>query len=278
MILTDDNFATIVGAVREGRGVYDNIVKFTRFQLSTALGFVLTFLVASLTGVAGGVPFTALQILFVNLVMDGPPGMSLGVDPASRDTMSKPPRGAREAILTRTRLARILLSSAVMAAGTLAVLVWAPGPDAALGVATVSGTMAFATFVFFQTFNLLSVRHDTRSIISRETLHNPAAFVATGAVVALLVAVIEVDALHAFLTTTDLTAGQWLTCATTGSSVRVVGEIVKVVLRRRGLVTMRPHHPHHAVTCAGPAVLPIVGKRGPSGTAADATSARRLGR
>ncbi len=61
MILTDDNFATIVGAVREGRGIYDNIVKFTRFQLSTALGFVITFLVASITGIAAGAPFTALQ-------------------------------------------------------------------------------------------------------------------------------------------------------------------------------------------------------------------------
>ena len=81
MILTDDNFATIVGAVREGRGIYDNIVKFVRFQLSTALGFVLTFLIASITGIAGGAPFTALQILFVNLVMDGPPAMSLGRRP-----------------------------------------------------------------------------------------------------------------------------------------------------------------------------------------------------
>ena len=108
MILTDDNFATIVGAVREGRGIYDNIVKFVRFQLSTALGFVITFLVASLTGIAGGAPFTALQILFVNLVMDGPPAMSLGVDPVSPDAMRRPPRPARERILTRPRLIRIL--------------------------------------------------------------------------------------------------------------------------------------------------------------------------
>ena len=133
MVLTDDNFATIVGAVREGRGIYDNIVKFTRFQLSTALGFVLTFLVASITGIAGGAPFTALQILFVNLVMDGPPAMSLGVDPVSPDAMRRPPRPARERILTRPRLVRILLASAVMAAGTLAVLAYAPGPEPQLG-------------------------------------------------------------------------------------------------------------------------------------------------
>ena len=133
MILTDDNFATIVGAVREGRGIYDNIVKFVRFQLSTSLGFVITFLVASITGIAGGAPFTALQILFVNLVMDGPPAMSLGVDPVSPDAMRRRPRPAHERILTRPRLVRILLASAVMAAGTLLVLANAPGPEPQLG-------------------------------------------------------------------------------------------------------------------------------------------------
>jgi P-type Ca2+ transporter type 2C len=131
MILTDDNFATIVGAVREGRGIYDNIVNFTRFQVSTAFGFVLTFLVASVTGIAGGAPFTALQILFVNLVMDGPPAMSIGVDPVSEDAMRRPPRPAGERILTRQRIGRILLGSTVMAACTLAVLVLAPSAQRA---------------------------------------------------------------------------------------------------------------------------------------------------
>ena len=173
MILTDDNFATIVGAVREGRGIYDNIIKFVRFQLSTALGFVITFLIASITGIAGGAPFTALQILFVNLVMDGPPAMSLGVDPVSPDAMRRSPRPARERILTRPRLLRILLASAVMAAGTLTVLVNAPGPEPQLGVPTVAGTMAFVTFVFFQAFNLLNVRNDLRSAFSRELSRTP---------------------------------------------------------------------------------------------------------
>jgi hypothetical protein len=104
MILTDDNFATIVGAGCEGRSIYDNIVNFVRFQLSTALGFVLTFLIASITGIAGGAPSTALQILFVNLVMDGPPAMSLGVDPVSPDAMRRNPRPAGERILTRPQL------------------------------------------------------------------------------------------------------------------------------------------------------------------------------
>jgi P-type Ca2+ transporter type 2C len=233
MVLTDDNFATIVSAVREGRGIYANIVKFTRFQVSTALGFVLTFLIASATGIAGGAPFTALQILFVNLVMDGPPAMSLGVDPASPDAMRRPPRPRSERILTRPRFLRILLSSAVMAAGTLAVLVGGPGPEPRLDEPTTAGTMAFATFVFFQAFNLLNVRNDTRSAFSRETLENHTAFVATVAVIVLLALIVEMDALHGVFTTTDLTSGQWLTCVAVGSAILWVGELVKLVLRLR---------------------------------------------
>ena len=233
MILTDDNFATIVGAVREGRGIYDNIVKFTRFQVSTAFGFVLAFLIASITGLAGGVPFTALQILFVNLVMDGPPAMSLGVDPVSPDAMNRPPRATRERILTRQRLIRIVLAGAVMAAGTLAVLSWAPGAEPRLGEPTVAGTMAFVTFVFFQIFNLLNVRHDTRSFFSRETLHNPSAFLATAVVTVLLGFAVETDVLRRFFTTTDLSAGQWLVCAAVGSTILWIGELVKIALRAR---------------------------------------------
>ncbi|MGP3915172.1 cation-translocating P-type ATPase [Nonomuraea sp. 10N515B] len=233
MVLTDDNFATIVGAVREGRGVYDNIVKFTRFQVSTALGFVLTFLITSLTGIAEGAPFTALQILFVNLVMDGPPAMSLGVDPVSPDAMSRPPRPAREPILTRERLIRILLTSAVMATGTAAILAWAPGPAPAVGQAGVAGTMALVTFVFFQAFNLLTVRHPTRSLFHRETLHNANPLIATLAVVALLLLIVELDPLHGFFTTTDLTFDQWLICLAVGSAILWVGELVKALLRAR---------------------------------------------
>jgi Ca2+-transporting ATPase len=252
MILTDDNFATIVGAVREGRGIYDNIVNFTRFQVSTAFGFVLTFLIASVTGIAGGAPFTALQILFVNLVMDGPPAMSIGVDPVSEDAMDRPPRHTGEHILTRQRIGRILLGSTVMAAGTLAVLTWAPGPEPRLGHATVAATMAFVTFVFFQVFNLLNVRHYTRSVFSRETLHNPSAFIATAVVAVLLILVVETDALRGFFSTADLTSGQWLTCLAVGSTILVVGEAVKAVARARH---------HRRAVQAFPARTPDAGSR-----------------
>jgi P-type Ca2+ transporter type 2C len=91
--------------------------------------------------------------------------------------------------------------------------------------------MAFVTFVFFQAYNLLNVRHDTRSVFSRETLDNHTAFLATGAVVIMLVAIVEMDALHGLFTTTDLTSGQWLVCAAVGSAILWTGELVKIVLR-----------------------------------------------
>jgi Ca2+-transporting ATPase len=229
-----------VSAVREGRGIYANIVKFTRFQVSTALGFVTTFLVAAATGIAGGAPFSALQILFVNLVMDGPPAMSLGVDPVSPDVMRRPPRPLRERILTRPRFLRILLASAVMAAGTLAVLVWGPGPEPRLDAPTTAGTMAFATFVFFQAFNLLNLRSDTGSVFTRATFENRWTFIATSAVVLLLVLVVEADVLHGVFTTTDLASGQWLACVAIGSTILWVSEVVKFVLRRRNRSTHTP--------------------------------------
>ncbi|HEY9522470.1 MAG TPA: HAD-IC family P-type ATPase [Thermopolyspora sp.] len=241
MVLTDDNFATIVSAVREGRGIYDNIVKFTRFQVSTALGFVLTFLIASFTGVAGGAPFTALQILFVNLIMDGPPAMSLGVDPVGPGAMTRPPRPVRERILAWQRLARVALTSTVMAIGTLAVLIWAPGPAPQAGEASVAGTMAFVTFVFFQIFNLLTVRDDVRSVFGRATLRNPSAFLAIAAVIVLLIAIVELRALQSFFTTADLTSRQWFMSLAIGSLILWGGEFVKAVKRARLRRAARRH-------------------------------------
>ena len=120
-----------------------------------------------------------------------------------------------------------------MATGTLLVLAYAPGPEPRLGEPTVAGTMAFVTFVFFQVFNLLNVRNDLRSVFSRETLENRSAFVAVGAVIVLLALLVEMDVLHGFMTTTDLTSGQWLACVAIGSAILWIGEIVKLVLRLR---------------------------------------------
>ncbi|MGW4477875.1 cation-translocating P-type ATPase [Rhodococcus triatomae] len=232
MILTDDNFATIVAAVREGRGIYENIVKFVKFQLTTAWGFVLIFLAAGVFGIAGGAPFTALQILWVNIIMDGPPALALGVDPTDPNIMKEKPRRPNEPLLTRNRILRILTLGVVMAVGTILVLEFAddvfPGDADNPLFAT---TLAFTTFVFYQVFNLLNVRSDRSSVFSAQTFTNQTIWVALVAVVVLHVAVVNVGFLQDLFDTTALTAEQWAFAIAVAASIVVVEEIRKAVVR-----------------------------------------------
>ncbi|HUF32586.1 MAG TPA: cation-transporting P-type ATPase [Acidimicrobiales bacterium] len=231
MVLTDDDFATIVQAVQHGRGIYDNIVKFVRFQLSTTLGFAALFLGSSVLGLAGGKPFGAISILWVNIIMDGPPAMALGLDPVDHDVMERQPRPRAERILTRGRWVTIGLSAAVMAAGTLTVLALAPGEAARAGVPTAAGTMAFNTFVLFQFFNILNARSDRLSVFRRQTLTNAKLWWALGAVAALQVGTTHLGAMRALFDTTTITSGQWLACVAVASSVVWVEEARKLALR-----------------------------------------------
>jgi len=232
MVLTDDNFATIVGAVRRGRTIYDNIVKFVRFQLSTTVSFALLFLGEAILGFAGGKPFTAIAILWVNIIMDGPPAMALGMDRPARDVMDRRPRPVGEPILLRSRWAAIGFSAVIMAGGTLAMLVLAPGPDPQPGAATVAGTMAFTTFVLFQFANILNVRSETGSVFQRETLHNRNLWLALAGALALQVAVVHAGPMQRLFDTVSMTGLQWAACAAVASSVLWLEEIRKAVLRR----------------------------------------------
>ncbi|MFZ9629425.1 MAG: cation-translocating P-type ATPase, partial [Ilumatobacteraceae bacterium] len=225
MVLTDDNFSTIVEAVRRGRAIYANIVKFVRFQLSTTLGFALLFLLAAAFGVAGGKPFSAIAILWVNLIMDGPPAMALGVDRADGDAMSRSPRPRTEPILTRARWSAITLSALTMAAGTFAVLAVADEPTA--------GTLAFTTFVMFQFFNILNARHDTRTVFHRDTLSNRWLWLSLLGVALLQVGVTYVRPLQTLFDTTSIDLGHWLIATAVASSVVWVEELRKAIARRR---------------------------------------------
>ena len=233
MILTDDSFATIVSAVREGRGIYDNVVKFVRFQIATSWGFVIIFLTAGFTGLAGGAPFTALHVLWVNIIMDGPPAMALGLDRPEPDVMDRPPRRTGEPILTRSRVGRIILAATVMGVGTLAVLMLAPGTEPAHDSAITVRTLAFTTFVLFQLVNLLNVRSRERTVFSRRTLTNRALWIALVGVLVLQIAVVHLPLLQGFFDTTPLTAAQWGVAVAVASSLLWVEEVRKAISRRR---------------------------------------------
>ncbi len=224
MVLTDDNFATIVEAVREGRAIYDNIVKFVRFQLSTNMGAIQTVLGASLLGWA--TPFTTIQILWINIIMDGPPAMSLGVEPAREGVMDEPPRRQDTAILTGARFTRLFVYGLTMAVGTLALFHYGQprGETYAL-------TLAFTTFVFFQFFNMFNARSEYGSALSRHMFHNRWLWVSLVAVVALQVLVVNWGPAQAIFRTTDLALADWGLAVLVASSVLLLDECRKLATR-----------------------------------------------
>jgi P-type Ca2+ transporter type 2C len=224
LVLTDDNFATIVGAVRDGRTIYDNIVKFVRFQLSTNIGAILTILGASLVGLAA--PFTAIQILWVNLIMDGPPAIALGVDPPSPQTMERPPRRPGSSILGRRRLSVLVWTGAIMAAGTLGVLALAPDP--------VAPTMAFTVFVLLQVANAINVRTEHGPSLGRHALVNTRLWAALGIVVALQVLAVQWSALGDIFDTVPLSLTEWAIAVVVASSLLVIEEVRKRTMYRTG--------------------------------------------
>jgi Ca2+-transporting ATPase len=226
MVLTDDNFATIVRAIEAGRGIYDNIVKFVRFQLSTNIAAIFSLVGAQLAGLP--VPFTPLQVLWVNIIMDGPPAMALGVDPPARGAMNRPPRDRRTRILTARRLQRLVGTGTVMAAGTLGILAWGRQTgteDHALG-------LAFTTFVLFQVFNALSARSETASVFSRESLRNARLWGALGVVIALQAAAMHVDAVQTIFGTAEFTGWDWVLAVLVSSTLIWFDEVRKVWRRR----------------------------------------------
>jgi Ca2+-transporting ATPase len=225
LVLTDDNFASIVRAVEEGRTIYDNIVKFVRFQLSTNIGAILTVLGAPLLGFA--TPFTAIQILWVNIIMDGPPAMTLGVEPARPGIMGERPRDKQAAILSVSRMWRIGLYGATMAVGTLGVYAWAMQS----GDAQKAMTLAFTTFVLFQFFNIFNARAEHGSAFNAQLFSNGKLWLALLAVVALQVVAVHWEPAQAIFDTVDLTQGEWLAATGVASSTLFLEEARKLLLR-----------------------------------------------
>ena len=224
MVLTDDNFATIVKAVEEGRVIYDNIVKFVRFQLSTNIGAILTVLAATLSGLPA--PFTAIQLLWINIIMDGPPAMTLGVEPARSGIMHERPRRQTAQILTGSRLARLALYGVTMMVGTL-YLFWhgleTYGKTYAL-------TLAFTTFVLFQFFNVFNARAETGSAFNMHFFRNGKLWLALVVVLALQVMVVHWPPAQSVFGTTALEPDDWLKAVAVASSVLLLDELRKYMV------------------------------------------------
>ena len=228
MVLTDDNFATIVRAVREGRTIFDNIGKFMRFQLSTNIGAMLTVGVAPVLGMP--LPFTAIQILWVNIIMDGPPAIALGVDPTRPGIMNIPPRGLRERLLNAPLLIRLAGFGTIMTLGTLAVLYHALGTSNALHATT----LAFTTFVLFQVFNVFNARAGSDSVFTSYLFTNRNLWLALVSVLGLQVAAVHWPPAQAVFSTTALSVRDWLLAASVASSILLIEEGRKLVFATLG--------------------------------------------
>ena len=227
MVLTDDNFATIVSAVRRGRAIYENILSFVRFQLTTNIAAIGSILFGRLLGMP--TPFTAIQVLFVNIIADGPPAVSLGVDPPKPGLMGRPPRDPKAPILSGTRLLRIVLGAVMMTVLTLGVLWWAEGR---FGTAEAL-TMTFTTFVLLQMVNALVVRSGSSTVFTGHSLTNRYLWMALGSVVAVQVVVVQWPPAQGVFDTVGLDAGQWGICVGLALLYTLIDEVRSVVERTR---------------------------------------------
>jgi Ca2+-transporting ATPase len=251
MVLTDDNYASIVQAIEEGRGIYDNIRKYLVYLLSSNAGELLTMfagvMLAGLFGLASAnaglfLPLLAVQLLWINLVTDGPPALALGVDPKEPDVMSRPPREHGSGVLARADWWRLAGIGAVMMAGTIAVLdAYYPGGLFTLFAAGAAPnaadedharTMAFTTLMMFQLVNVYNCRSSWRSAIAG-VFENRWLLGAVAASLAMHALVVYVPALRAAFRTVPLTLADWLVAAGVAGTLLVITELAKIPLRAR---------------------------------------------
>jgi Ca2+-transporting ATPase len=204
MILMDDNFATIVAAVEEGRVIFNNIRKFIRYLLSCNLGEVLTMFLAMLVGLQ--LPLLPIHILLVNLVTDGLPAMALGLDPPDNDVMMRPPRGSKENIFSHGLLNLILFRGTFIGLCTLAVFTSIMHFSGSLDAAR---TGALVTLVATQLLHVFECKSEKKSIFEINILNNPALVIAVLCSLATTLAVLYIPVLQPIFKTVPLGLTEW---------------------------------------------------------------------
>jgi Ca2+-transporting ATPase len=229
MILTDDDFATIVKAVELGRALYANLKKYINFQMGVLVGFIVTFLGASIVNVAAGVPFLPLQTLWVNFTTQVFQSIGIGYGKADPDLMRRRPRPSDEPLLTRRELGWLSVVGLVLGVVTLVVIWWA---DRIEGLDT-ARTMGLATFSFMNLFFSFSVRSGRRPVFSLDTFDDRRFVITSGMSLAAIILATELGLLQRMLGTVSLNLAQWLICVAAAVSVLLVAEVRKAVQRRR---------------------------------------------
>uniref|UniRef100_A0A8B9MU26 P-type Ca(2+) transporter n=1 Tax=Accipiter nisus TaxID=211598 RepID=A0A8B9MU26_9AVES len=234
MILVDDDFQTIMSAIEEGKGIYNNIKNFVRFQLSTSIAALTLISLATLMNFPN--PLNAMQILWINIIMDGPPAQSLGVEPVDKDVIRKPPRNLKDSILTKNLIVKILVSSIIIVCGTLFVF-WRELRDNV--ITPRDTTMTFTCFVFFDMFNALSSRSQAKSVFEIGLCSNKMfCYAVLGSIMGQLL-VIYFPPLQKVFQTESLSVLDLLFLLGLTSSVCIVTEIIKKFERSKEKIQKR---------------------------------------
>jgi Ca2+-transporting ATPase len=235
MILTDDNFATIVSAVEYGRGLYDNLLKYLRFQMSTLVAYVAIFLGAGLLNIAAGAPLTPVQILWLNMLIDIPIAVALGFDEPTTGLMDRRPRPVGAPVLSRLNWVRLSVQGFVMTVGAL--VAYRLGEDQG---AVVAATMLLTTLSLFHLAAALLARDQRNTIFRRSAIPGPIQLRRYGLALLLILAATGIGFLQRIVGTTQLSFAQWWICIGLASSLVAVEELVKVFLRRRAAQSPSP--------------------------------------
>jgi Ca2+-transporting ATPase len=227
MILTDDNFATIVKAVEYGRAIYDNLSKYIRFQMGMLSAFIISYLGAAIFGILGGVPFAALVVLYVNFLIQVPIAIALGFDKPLPGLMDRKPRPLSQPVLSRSQWVRLIFTGLVIAIGTLVIEASFEPDNAAL-----AATMGFAVFSLFNVTLGLSARSETGTVFTRDTVGDRRQLGLYGLALVLTLLGTELGFLQRILGTISLNGDQWLLCIAFALGMLLIDEVVKFFMRR----------------------------------------------
>jgi Ca2+-transporting ATPase len=228
MILTDDNFATIVKAVEFGRAIYNNLFNFVRFQMIQLVAYICSYLLAAFFLVLGGVPFSPFLVLYVNFLVTVPVAIALGFDKPASDLMEHTPRPLKQPILSRSQWVRIIFIGLLTAIATV-YLEWT---YELVGVAT-AATMGFVAFALLSIVMGLSARNETATAFNRDIFHDRNQVILYGVAIGITILATELSVFQKILGLTSLNGDQWLICIGFAVALLLVDEVIKFFLRRR---------------------------------------------
>ncbi len=237
MILTDDNFATIVRAVSEGRKLYDNMLKYIRFMLVALVTYVVTFLMASLLNIAGGQPFSAVQILWINFLITAPVGIALGLDKETPGLMKRQPRPRTASIMSPAVITTVALSGLFMSVAINLLIVFGKHEYHKTEIGSTMGLVAFSLMLIVAAFEC---RDEKASILRQETFDNNTVNVTALVEIALAVLIARGAFLPSLLSTVTLTGWQWLIGAAPALALFIGWELGKAIARRRASSARAP--------------------------------------